>query len=207
MVFCRRGGSALGPVPEGCRALAGPAAVVAARFEASPVGPYLELAVVEPVRSGLRLGRCVTTMVVDSPASRVGGRLNWGFPKELGTLAWSCPTGGQLVLRWDERDVEVSTLPRGPRFPVVIPIRTCQRRGDDVVTVPGRLRGWGRFATAVVGTPPADLLAGLAGRHLALHVSGARVVVGPARQPGQPGRLRALRSAPEPALSWGAQGD
>jgi hypothetical protein len=75
-------------LPEGLRRLPGWVVLVAARYTASPVGPYLELAVGEPAQLGFRVGLCVTTMVVDSPDSRLGGRHNWGYPKELGTLGW-----------------------------------------------------------------------------------------------------------------------
>ena len=79
----------------------GPAVIIAARYQASPVGPYSELLVAEPARVGLRPGWCVTNGVVDSSAARVGARLNWGFPKELGSLVWEFE-GNQRELRWVE---------------------------------------------------------------------------------------------------------
>src|SRR2546421_298565 len=77
-----------GRVPDGLAALPGPAALVAVRYTASPVGPYLELSVGEPARLGLRPGLCTTTMGVSAPAAKVGNRLNWGMPAELATLHW-----------------------------------------------------------------------------------------------------------------------
>src|SRR4051794_14985608 len=85
LVRCR---DALGPMPVGIRRMPGPVLVVGVQYRGSPVGPYLELGIGEPARLGARLGWCFTTMVVSSPESRIDGRANWGFPKELGTLTW-----------------------------------------------------------------------------------------------------------------------
>src|SRR3954465_14703323 len=93
-----------GALPAGLRPLLGPAVVIAARYQESPVGPYSEMVVAEPARLGLRPGLCATTIVVDSPAARVGGRVNWGFPKELGTLLWE-REGDERSLRWVERSM------------------------------------------------------------------------------------------------------
>ena len=49
-----------------------------------------------------RIGICVTTMVVTSVDARLGGRVNWGFPKELGTVSW-LEEGDDRILRWEER--------------------------------------------------------------------------------------------------------
>ena len=78
----------VGDLPEGLRRVPGPCSITAARYDDSPVGPYRELAVGEPAHLGARVGLCITTMAVTSADSRLGGRVNWGFPKELGTLVW-----------------------------------------------------------------------------------------------------------------------
>lgn len=196
------------PLPAELEALPGPACVTAARFEQSPVGPYLELAVSEPARLGARPGMCVTTMVVDSPDSRLGGRVNWGFPKELGTLLWGAE-GDARSLSWEERKVRVWAVPSGPALPIVLPMRALQRRADGVVVVPGRLRGRGRVSRVEIEVGDADdPLAGLAGTHRGLLVAGVKLVVDPARTPtGLTATLRAPLCAPEPALSWGDPGD
>ena len=49
-------------------------------------------------------------MVVDNPAARLGGKLNWGFPKELGRLAWT-HDGDERELRWLDRDICVRCVP------------------------------------------------------------------------------------------------
>ena len=94
----------------------GPLVVSAARFTESPVGPYLELSVAEPARLGARIGLCMTLMVVDSPESRLGGRLNWGLPKQLGTLRWLAE-GDQRTLAWEDCDLVVRGARRGRRRP------------------------------------------------------------------------------------------
>ena len=195
--------AALRELPEGLKRLPGPWQVVASRYDDSPVGPYRELAVGEPARLGARLGVCITTMAVTSVDSRLGGRVNWGFPKELGTLVW-LDEGDDKVLRWEEREIVVRATPLGPPLPVLLPLRALQRRADGLVSVRGYARGRGRVARVEVSVPDDDPLAGLAGRHKGLTVSGMRLVVNPARRPvGLTATLRAPLRAPEPALSWG----
>lgn len=170
-------------LPEGMVPVPGPHLVVAARYDSSPVGPYLELAVAEPVRAGRRAGLCVTTMVVDSQASLEAGRETWGFPKELGTLRWSA--GDDVAaLRWEERGVEVRGHAGGPRLPAPVPFGAIQGRGSELVRVWGLLRGRARPARVDVEVPDRDPLAGLAGRH-----RGATVTAGTLRM-GRPRRLR-----------------
>jgi len=190
-----------GDLPDGLRRLPGPCSITATRFDDSPVGPYRELAVAQPAHLGARVGMCVTTMVVTSVDSRLGGRVNWGFPKELGTLVW-LDEGDDRVLRWEERNVVVRATPTGPPLPVLLPLRALQRRADGLVSVRGHVRGRGRVARLEVDVPDDDSLAGMRGRHLGLMVSGMRLVMSPARRPvGLAATLRAPLRAPEPALS------
>ena len=206
IVCLARGGGLVGPVPEGVRRVAGPCLVVAACYSGSPVGPYLELAVGEPARLGVRLGWCFTTMVVSSPDARLGGRASWGFPKELGTLTWersSSDGGGALrTMHWAERDVTVTGVPTRLVLPALVPVRALQRRSDGPVVVPGRLRGLARVARVTVSAPSEDPMSSVAGQHLGLVVDSMRYVVRPARHPfGLTSTLRAPLQAPEPALS------
>ena len=195
----------LGDLPDGLRRIPGPFQLIGARYEDSPVGPYRELAVGEPARLGARLGVCITTMAVTSVDSRLGGRVNWGFPKELGTLVW-LDEGDDRILRWEERGIVVRAVPVGPPLPVLLPLRALQRRADGLVSVRGHARGRGRMARVEVTTPDDDPLAGLSGRHRGLLVSGMRLVVNPARRPvGLSATLTAPLRAPEPALSWSRQ--
>lgn len=194
-----------GDLPEGLGRLPGPCSITATRFDDSPVGPYRELAVGQPARLGARVGMCMTTMVVTSVDARLGGRVNWGFPKELGTLVW-LDEGSDRILRWEERDIVVRATPTGPPLPVLLPLRSLQRRADGLVSVRGHMRGRGRLARLEAEVPAEDPLAGLAGRHLGLMVSGMRLVMNPARRPvGVAATLRAPLRAPEPALSLGRQ--
>ena len=190
-----------GPLPEGMARLPGPAVVVANRYNDSPVGPYLELAVACPARLGPRPGWCFTTMVVDSPEARVGGRLNWGFPKELGRLVWS-RDGDARELRWVDRDICVRGLPRSLVLPFLVPMRALQRRGDGPVVVPGRVRGRARFSDVTIYAPKDDPLSCLSGTHRGVHLAGMHFTVKPARRPvGFSSTLLAPLRAPEPALT------
>lgn len=190
-------------LPEGIHRLPGPGIVTAARFECTTTGPYLEMAVGEPARLGARPGWCITTMAVDSAPSRLGGRLNWGFPKELGSLEWSAD-GDDRELRWVERDLVVRGVPSGPAFPVLMPLRALQHRADGPVVIPGHLRGRARMARVTVEAPSDDGLSPVAGRHRGVMISSLRLVVDPARHPsGHRATLLAPLRAPEPALSWG----
>jgi hypothetical protein len=199
--LARRRGVRLGPLPPGVTAVPGPALIVAARYDGSPVGPYLELSVGVPARLGVRLGWCMTTTVVDAADARSGGRANWGFPTELGTLVWE-RDGGERSLRWVEREIEVRGVPGRTRLPLLVPVRALQRRRDGPVVVPGRLRGLARLATVSVSAPRDDVLAALTGQHRGITVDSMRFLIRPARTPfGLASTLRAPLAAPEPALS------
>ena len=188
------------PLPDGLVAMPGPALILATRFSESPVGPYLRLAVAEPARLGMRPGWALTTVVVDSPDARVGERLNWGIPAELGTLSWF-QRDEERRLSWEGRDVSVSVVPHGPRFPLVLPLRSLQERGDGPVVVPGRIGGIARFGPVTAAVPPEQDLAWVAGRHRGVLVTGLQQIVREARQPvGLRATLLAPLRAPEPVL-------
>ena len=195
-------------MPPGVHRVPGPNLVVGARYDDSPVGPYLELALSEPARVGARLGMCVTTMVVTTSESRRGGRANWGFPKELGTLDWSCE-GDTRVLRWHEREIVVRATPIGPPLPTLVPSLMLQRRADGPVAASARLSGRARTAKVEVSVADGDPWTPVAGRHLGAVVTGGRLVMGEARPAASPAAPRRHRSrVPEPALSWEShQGD
>ena len=189
------------PLPDGLERVPGPTLVAAVSYSGSPVGPYLELAIGEPARLGLRPGWCITTMVVDSAESRLGGRLNWGYPKDLGTLTWRS-SGDDRELHWVERDVTITGRVSRWRLPFLLPVRSLQRRGDGPVVVPGRLRGRASLTTVRVTTGGGGGdLHDLGGAHPGVHVAGMRFLVRPARHPfGFTSSLRAPLRAPEPAL-------
>lgn len=183
-------------LPAGLASVPGPAMVTATRYTHSPVGPFLELAVAEPVRLGARLGWCRTLVVVDRHDVRIGDRLQWGFPAEIGLLRWFV-RDGERELIWDEHDLVVRGRPHGPAMPWLSPQRTLQERNREPVVVPGHVRGLARPARVSVQTMPGDALAGLAGRHVGLVVSGLHRVWRDARTPA---RLRpSLTGSPLPA--------
>lgn len=207
LVAVTRGGAAASPLPAGMARIPGPGLVIANRYTDSPVGPYLELAIGCLARLGARPGWCFTVMVVDNPEARMGGRLNWGFPKELGKLLWR-QDGDERELRWVDRDLCIRGVPSKFVLPMLVPMRALQRRADGPVVVPARLRGRARPAQVTVYAPQDDPLAGLAGKHRGVHVAGMKFTVRPARHPiGLASTLLAPLRAPEPALSWSAPGD
>ncbi|MFN2608789.1 MAG: acetoacetate decarboxylase family protein [Acidimicrobiales bacterium] len=198
----RSGGESL---PSDLHRVRGPSLVVAARYDVSPVGPYLELAVSEPARLGASIGMCVTTIVVTTADARRGGRANWGMPKELGSLDWF-EEGDVRGLRWVERDVVLRGTPVGPPLPTLVPFRSLQHRVDGPVAAAASLRGLARMAKVEVEVADGDPLAWTAGRHAGAVVSSARLVMGEAHPAPGPRRPRpARRPALEPALSWGPQ--
>ena len=207
MVALARSPVRLGELPLGLSPMAGRVLVVAARYDASPVGRYTELAIGEPARLGARPGWCFTTVAVSSQEARMGGRLNWGFPKELAALEWST-SGDERVLRWPERDVVVRGVVSRVAFPLALPMRALQRRNDGPVLVPSVLRGLGHLARVSVEAPAGDPLSPLVGHHRGLDVGTLRFTVRPARHPiGLASTFRAPLRAPEPALSLLAPGD
>ncbi len=169
------------PLPPGIRAVPGPCAMVAARYTASSVGPYLEAALLLPARLGPLPGVHVAVMTVDSSASCEGGRRNWGFPKEMGELGWD-GGAGRPSLRWEERGLRVEGRPMGPAAPLALPLCCLQRRGDEPVSVLGWLRGRARRAEVAVHLPAGDPLEPWSGTHRGLVVSDLRMRMGPARR-------------------------
>ncbi len=197
--LARRRGQAP-PPPPGLGAMPGPALVIAVRYTSSPVGPYLELSVMVPARLGLRPGWCATTVITNRQDARIGGRLNWGFPTEVGRLFWHS-RDDRRELVWEDRDLVVRGRPRGFRIPLATPVRALQERGDGPVVVPGRLWGRVRPGSVSVQVYPGDDLAWLAGSHPGALVSGMHHIVREARHPtGLTATLRAPSRAPEAAL-------
>ncbi|MDQ3756798.1 MAG: hypothetical protein M3394_02995, partial [Actinomycetota bacterium] len=173
-------------------------------YNASPVGAFLEVAVALPARLGLRPGFCVVEHVVSEPAAKVGLRCNWGLPADVGALTWGAD-GDERVVRWEDRGIVLRAVPVGPKVPVLVGVRSVQRRGDGPVLVPRRLVALARFARSVVEVPDDDELAWLAGSHGGLSMSSARVLMRPARHPlGLLSSFRAPLRAAEPGLSYRA---
>ena len=169
--------------------------IVAARYDDSPVGPYLSFGVAYVGSLGLRPGLKFTTMVVDSHDRLVIGRRNWGFPGEVGTLTWA-RVGDECALVWHERGIEVRGRAHGGSFPVIAPARLLQHRADGPVVVPTRMRGRARRARVDVVAPPDDALARLSGEHRGVVIAGLAVQLRAARVPA--GRVWSSRAAGAP---------
>ena len=199
-------------LPRGVRSLPGPAVLSAVSYASSPVGPYLELSVGLPARLGLRPGLCVVFQLVSVPDARLAHRSNWGMPASVGDLVWDAD-GAVRGVRSVSLGLDVRGEPFGVSVPVVLPVRSVQRRADGPVVVPRRFVGLLRPARVeVTGTssvrpsghgPDVDaLLASLVGRHPGVLLSGLRLLARPARHPaGLWSSLRAPLSVPEPAMS------
>ena len=186
----------------------GHAVLVGAWYPTSPIGPYVELALLLPARLGLRPGLCVVFQVVSSPVARRAYRTNWGLPATVGSLSWDVVDGGAArELRWSAPGLVLRGVPRGPAFPAVLPLRSVARRTDGPVVVPQRVLALVRPAvTTVTMGDAADSQHGfvgfdrLAGSHPGAVLAGARFLTRPARHPaGLWSSLRAPLAAPEPA--------
>lgn len=203
-------------MPPGLAPAPGPWLLVGSRYSGSPAGPYLELAAAQPARIGLRPGWCVQRMVVDSPAALVGGRLQWGLPKQLAHLRWRAE-GAERELVWEEAGVTLRGRASGLPLPGLLPVRTLQRRGDGPVVVPGQVRGKARWSwvsleldeAAPDGGPGGDSggLAPLAGRHPGVVIAGMQLVIREARTPaGIVATIRAVEPVPTAAVWCGPAG-
>lgn len=197
-------------LPAGLQPLPGPVVVIAARYTESPIGPFVELAVAVPARLGLRPGLCDVVLAVSEPAAKVGMRCNWGYPAEVGSVAWQVDAD-EVVVRWEERGLELRCSAVGRALPFLVPWRAVQRRGDGPVVVPRTATGIARMGWAAVTLSDVALGLGasahplhlLSGHHRAVHISGARFVVRPARHPlGLLSSFRAPLRAMEPGLSY-----
>lgn len=181
MTAARSRPASLAP-PGSIRRLPGPVLVTASRYTSSPIGPFLELAVAEPVRLGRRLGWCRTLVVVDREEARTLGRLRWGFPAEVGRLRWASREGVR-ELTWDQRELVVRGRGHGPPVPWGLWQPVVQQPCDDPVAVRGRVRGLAQAAGVEIHAFPGDDLGPLAGKHVGLAVRGLQVVWRPGREP------------------------
>jgi hypothetical protein len=201
LALVRRRSADRSPLPEGLHPLPGPAVVLAEAYTRSPIGPYIAVAVAEPAAIGLRPGLCFTTVAVNSSECRVAGRQNWGFPRELANLGWSA-RGDVRELVWPERGLTVTGAVRRLALPVLVPLRSLQRREDGPVLVGGWMRGLARRARVDIKLGGDDALAWMAGPHWGLSIASLRMTVQPARHPvGLLSSLQAPLQAPEGAVS------
>ena len=157
------------------------------RYRETPVGPYHEVLGSPVLLVALPLPcASVPFIAVDSLASVHGGRSNWALPKARASFEWPESLAGGFGLRavGDGWSVRAGVRPRRRPLPLVTPpLRTRQLRADGTeIVFDSGCRGRARAATVEIEshgpTLPAWLLSG---RHPALVLEGARVVVGAAR--------------------------
>ncbi|MGQ7296546.1 acetoacetate decarboxylase family protein [Quadrisphaera sp. KR29] len=122
-------------------------------YSDTPVGAYREA--LAAVALGPRSG-WVPWMVVDSAASRAGGREHWGLPKELALVDTVLgPTGEVASAQVLAEGVEVAVLARvapGRGLPVDVGAVLRQpRRGPAPVRFTGRVRP---AVVVLEGSPP-----------------------------------------------------
>jgi hypothetical protein len=67
----------------------GPGAILLVDYLASPVGPYRELLFLGRFEVGGSARFSIPRIFVSSAASALGGRANWGLPKELADFEWT----------------------------------------------------------------------------------------------------------------------
>lgn len=108
-------------------------------YEQSPVGPYneLALAVLTP------RGPSVVQMPVTSPASMLGGRRIWGFPKTLAALNWQ-RKGEQITFIASKRQWRARAV--GPQIPLRLCASSTQQLNGEWVRVPFEIKGRARLA-------------------------------------------------------------
>jgi Acetoacetate decarboxylase (ADC) len=185
-------GGHVAPALRGARAL--PVTVGAfVSYASSPVGPYHEILAcpVLPLDGPVPTAH-VPFIAVDSPASAMGGRVNWALPKTLASFAWSRPAdapaaGGLAVEARSAGPVAWSVSARVRRRPRRLPVAVsfCARQaGADGAPWQTAVRLHGRVQAARVdvdcsGPTLPDWLR--AGRHAGLVVPRAHVVVDAAR--------------------------
>ncbi len=128
-------------------------------------------------------------MAVSSNDSVVGGRSNWGFPKELSQLSWRTDEHGSSLVS-EDLEVQARVRPRGPEVPLVAPLFCLQRRADGPVHVLGWLRGRFRPARVHVRANASEHLQFVDGHHQGLMVNKLRLVVNAADRFDGPTELR-----------------
>ena len=108
-------------------------------YEASPVGPYDEVAVITLTRRG----PSVMKMWVNTPASMIGGRRGWGFPKRLAPLRWQ-RQDQRIMFEAGKGKYRVRAC--GPSLPIRAHSWSVQVLDGRAVRVPLRVSGRIRIA-------------------------------------------------------------
>ena len=129
-------------------------------YEDTPVGPYNETLGLVVLRRGARVFTHVPFIAVDSPASVVGGRLNWALPKTLATFD-GLPANGAMSAGGDDWTIRATARTLGPPIPWVLPaLGVLEQIGPDDRVIAARPsgRGTARLARIEVEIPTAPSL-------------------------------------------------
>jgi hypothetical protein len=156
------------------------------RYAETPVGPYHEVLGSPVLLAGRRGPEAVVPFIaVDSLPSVLGGRENWSLPKTLARFEWPArPRGGfELDAEGAGWSVHATVRPRARRLPFAATSRNRQvTPAGKEVTFDSAWRGRARVAWVELETRGPTLPAWLrSGRHPALVLDGASVLVGAAR--------------------------
>lgn len=119
-------------------------------YQKSPVGPYRELLII-PGKFRKNRKQVITRIVVDSEASTLNGRANWGIPKETFPIDWKKEKGKDIIkVKSGSKVVFHAELTYGGiSFPVstsVLPISLCQKWEKVKYHTKPSGAGWGKLA-------------------------------------------------------------
>lgn len=121
----------------------GPGALVWMDYTASPVGPYREILFIPGLFAiNERLSFSISRIFVETLDSVVGGRANWGIPKDLATFSGETRADGteRLQAHIDERPLaDLYVHPLGPVITLdtaFMPITIMQRMHDRFFYTP-----------------------------------------------------------------------
>ncbi|HMO38616.1 MAG TPA: acetoacetate decarboxylase family protein [Saprospiraceae bacterium] len=135
--------------------------VMFVKYEDSPVGPYYELLLIPGwFRHDKGSAFAITKIYVSSEASVLGGRVNWGIPKELADFNWQANANGSTDIQVsvnEHKFLTTSIQASGWSFPVgtgLVRIPLVQELDGQGFRV--RFRGQGRARRARVGTMQTD---------------------------------------------------
>jgi hypothetical protein len=115
-------------------------------YSDSPVGPYREVLGMLVGMSQYRV--TVPFIAVDSPASLVGGRLNWALPKTLADFTGD-PAGHAMTATGTGWTISATARTFGPALPIRLAVRLEQPWPDGRRRV-ARLTGRGTSQPALV---------------------------------------------------------
>lgn len=119
-------------------------------YHESPVGPYRELLII-PGKFRKTKMQAITKIYVDSEASTLNGRKNWGIPKETLPFTWTKEQGKDIIgIKFGEKEVFSAEITHGGlSFPVstsLLPIRLCQTLDKVKYYTKPFGSGWGKLA-------------------------------------------------------------